>query len=95
MDAPYRWAREADPHAALIVNDYHVLADGQPPFHRLLEEALARGVPFDGIGIQAHEPRTMRFPLERVRRTLDQYGSLGKDLHLTEFTPTSRNRLGH
>jgi GH35 family endo-1,4-beta-xylanase len=89
VDEPYRWAREADPTARLIVNDYHVLADGQPPFHRLLEQALRDSVPFDGIGIQAHEPRTMRFPLERVRRTLDRYAALGKGLHITEFTPAS------
>ena len=47
------------------------------------------GVPFDGIGIQAHEPRTERFPLDRVRAVLDHYATLGKDLHITEFTPTS------
>jgi endo-1,4-beta-xylanase len=46
-------------------------------------------VPFDGIGIQAHEPRTMRFPLDRARDILDQYAALGKDLYITEFSPTS------
>ena len=46
-------------------------------------------MPFDGIGIQAHEPRTMRFPLDRVQEILDQYATLGKELHITEFTPTS------
>ncbi|MDD4785563.1 MAG: endo-1,4-beta-xylanase, partial [Pirellulales bacterium] len=30
-----------------------------------------------------------RFPLDRVREILDQYASLGKELHITEFTPTS------
>jgi GH35 family endo-1,4-beta-xylanase len=89
IDAPYRWAREADPGARLIVNDYHVLADGHPPFQHVLEQALRDGVPFDGIGIQAHEPRTMRFPLDRVRRVLDRYAAFGKGLHITEFTPTS------
>ncbi|HOY57601.1 MAG TPA: endo-1,4-beta-xylanase [Verrucomicrobiota bacterium] len=89
IDEPYRWAREVAPKARLIVNDYYVLADGQPPFHRLLEQALRDGVPFDGIGIQAHEPRTMRFPLDRVRRVLDHYAALGKELHITELTPTS------
>jgi endo-1,4-beta-xylanase len=89
IDDPYRWAREADPNARLIVNDYQVMADGCPPFHELLRKALADRVPFDGIGIQAHEPRTMRFPLPSVRRTLDRYAALGKDLHITEFTPTS------
>jgi GH35 family endo-1,4-beta-xylanase len=89
IDSPYRWAREADPKAVLIVNDYHIMADGQPAFYGLLERADQHGVPFDGIGIQAHEPRTMRFPLARVKRVLDHYGGLGKGLHITEFTPTS------
>jgi GH35 family endo-1,4-beta-xylanase len=89
IDEPYRWARQADPSAHLIVNDYMVLADGAPKFFDLLEKAVHAGVPFDGIGIQAHEPRTERFPLDRVRAILDHYATLGKDLHITEFTPTS------
>ena len=89
IDDPYRWARLADPTAYLIVNDYHMLADGAPAFFRLLTRAVQDAVPFDGIGIQAHEPRTMRFPLDRVRTILDRYATLGKELHITEFTPTS------
>jgi GH35 family endo-1,4-beta-xylanase len=87
IDDPYRWARQADPKAYLIVNDYHVLPDGAPAFFKLLLEAKHNGVPFDGIGIQAHEPRTMRFPLDRVQKALDQYATLGKELHITEFEP--------
>jgi GH35 family endo-1,4-beta-xylanase len=89
IDDPYRWAREADPSAYLIVNDYHVLADGAPGFYRLLQAANRDGVPYDGIGIQAHEPRTARFPLDRVQTILDKYATLGKELHITEFTPAS------
>ena len=89
IDEPYRWAREADPKAALIVNDYYVMASGYPPFFKLLEDAKAAGVPFDGIGIQAHEPRTERFPLEQLQRVLDHYATLGRSLHITEFTPAS------
>jgi len=89
IDEPYRWAREADPKAYLIVNDYYVMANGYPPFFDLLQKAIKANVPFDGIGIQAHEPRTMRFPLDQVQRILDQYASLGKELHITEFTPCS------
>jgi len=89
IDDPYRWARAARPKAYLIVNDFSALVYGYPPFFELLVEAQRRGVPFDGIGIQAHEPRTMRFPLDRVRRYLDRYAQIGKDLHITEFTPTS------
>ena len=31
----------------------------------------------------------MRFPLDRVQTILDRYATLGKELHITEFTPTS------
>ena len=89
IDEPYSWAHEADPKGYLIVNDYYVMANGFPPFFKLLEASKAGGVPFDGIGIQAHEPRTMRFPLEKVQDTLDHYATLGKELHITEFTPCS------
>jgi GH35 family endo-1,4-beta-xylanase len=91
IDDPYRWAREADPKAKLVVNDYAVLANGCPAFFSLLKNAAAAGVPFDGIGIQAHEPRTHRFELDQVQRTLDRYATLGKPLHITEFTPASSN----
>ena len=89
IDDPYRWAREADAKATLIVNDYSVMADGQPGFFEMLRKAKADGVPYDGIGIQAHEPRAMRFPLEQVQRVLDRYATLGVGLHITEFTPCS------
>ena len=89
IDEPYRWARGADPSACLIVNDCHVLADGRPLFFKLLRAAEQRDVPFDAVGIQAHEPVGMRFPLDRVWEILDHYAELGKELHITEFTPTS------
>ena len=89
VDEPYRWARAADSNALLIINDYYVMADGCPTFFELLRGAVQRGVPFDGIGIQAHEPQTMRFPLDQVWATLDRYATLGKELHITEFTPTT------
>jgi GH35 family endo-1,4-beta-xylanase len=89
IDAPYRWAHEADPSAHLIVNDYSIFDDGGPPFLAFLEAKIAAGVPFQGIGIQAHEPRTMWFPVDRVQTILDAYAALGKAIHLTEFTPQS------
>ncbi|HEY0257785.1 MAG TPA: endo-1,4-beta-xylanase, partial [Candidatus Methylacidiphilales bacterium] len=89
IDQPYRWAHEADPNAHLNLNDYNVMADGCPEFYAILQQAIASGVPFDGVGIQAHEPENVRFPLVSVRRILSQYAGLGKDLYITEFTPVS------
>lgn len=89
LDPVYRWAREADPTAHLIVNDYYIFPSFYPEFYAMLEEAVANDVPFDGVGIQGHEPREMRFPLERVREVFDHYAKLGKTIHVTEFTPQS------
>lgn len=89
IDEPYRWAREADAKAHLIVNDYFVLFDGCPEFFALLKRAIKDGVPFDGIGIQAHDPATERFDMDYVGKVLTQYASLGKRLHITEYTPVS------
>lgn len=89
IDQPYAWAHEIAPQAHLIINDSNVLADGFPDFYELLQNSNAHQVPFDGIGIQAHEPEYLRFPLSSVQRILNDYGRLGKDLYITEFTPES------
>jgi len=86
---PYQWARQTDPQAQLIVNDYQVMADGFLPFYQLLQDAIDNHVPFDGIGLQAHEPRFARFSMPAVQHTLDRYATLGKPLHITEFVATS------
>ena len=92
IDNPYRWAREASPQAYLIVNDYGVLFDAYPPFFDLLKTANRNGVPFQGIGIQAHEPLDMAFPLDQVQAILDMYASIGKKIRITEFTPQSNGK---
>ena len=104
IDQPYRWARQADPRACLIVNDYSVLADGGHGFFKLLTVAKRNGVPFDGIGIQAHEPMTMRFPLDRVqadsrpvrhaRQGLEHHGVHAHLGRAEDHRIASRGRLG-
>jgi len=89
VDGPYRWAHEADPTAHLILNDYLVFTDGNPVFQAFLKQAKADGVPYHGLGIQAHEPRTTWFPVDRVQRILDAYARVGKAIHITEFEPQS------
>ena len=89
IDEPYRWARQANPGAQLIVNDYDIFTRGAPPFFKLLTEAIGHGVPFDGIGIQAHEPPATRFAMDQIWKVLDHYATLGKPLKITEFCPTS------
>lgn len=86
-----RWARQANPGALLIVNEYYVIQDteGKGPFYRLVKELIRRDAPFEAIGLQCHEPRTDWYPLDMVEKTLKTYARLGKRIHVTELTPTS------
>jgi len=87
--APYQFARSLSPNATLIVNDYGQFVDGENRQFTLLQNAKAAGVPFDAIGFQAHDQVEMAFPLAQVQEVLNKYATLGKDLHITEFTPPS------
>ncbi|MCC6145144.1 MAG: endo-1,4-beta-xylanase [Candidatus Hydrogenedentes bacterium] len=89
LRAAHHWAREYDPAAKLIVNEYGILAATHEDFYQLLEQANRDKVPFDAVGIQGHAPTDMAFLLDRVWQVLDLYAQLGKPLHITEFTPPS------
>jgi GH35 family endo-1,4-beta-xylanase len=82
-------AREADPQAQLLINEYGILSaqsKRREPYLKLLGKLKDENAPFDAIGIQAHEPRTEWFDPAIVTETLDQFAGLGKQIHLTEFT---------
>ncbi len=52
----FRWAREADPDARLLINEYN-LESHDPKLDTMIDfvrEMLEEGVPVDGIGLQMH-----------------------------------------
>ncbi|WP_431998256.1 endo-1,4-beta-xylanase [Streptomyces fungicidicus] len=57
IDIAFHAAREADPHAALYLNEYGVEEDGPrwDALYALLTRLKERGVPIDGVGFQDHE----------------------------------------
>lgn len=87
----YRWARAANPQATLLLNDFGQIA--WPPvrerFFALVRELQRRGTPLDGIGLQAHEPRSEWFHPRKVWDTLERYRELDLPIHITEFHPRS------
>jgi GH35 family endo-1,4-beta-xylanase len=90
LSTSYGWARNASPFANLVINEFEVYSEtGFRFLFDYLQQQVNAGTEFDVIGLQSHEPLTMAFPLHRVQNLLDQYGSLGKDIHITEFTPGS------
>ncbi len=87
---PLKIAREANPGAKLLVNDYRT----DPPYYRLLE-ALRTGdrFQFDVIGIQSHMHDGVWSP-GKVREICDRFARLGSPLHFTETTIVSGLRQG-
>jgi GH35 family endo-1,4-beta-xylanase len=89
IKSAFEWAREADPDARLVINEYGVLgaqSRKRAPYLSLLQRLAKERAQFDVIGIQAHEPRTEWFDPAVVSETLDRYAQLGKPIHITEFT---------
>lgn len=79
-----RWAREANPHACLLYNDFNI----SPEFEALAGQLFESGQPMDALGIQSHM-HTGEWTLERVWEVCDTYARFGKPLHFTEVTALS------
>lgn len=82
----FAWADEArgavNPAAKLILNDYALSTDISKAYE-YVKGLVSSGVKFDVLGIQAHDMGDSR--IEDFKEVLDLYGSLGKDIYITEF----------
>lgn len=80
-----QWARGADPAAKLYINDYNV--EGINPksdaLYTLAQSLLARGVPLDGIGFQAHLTAQHGAPTT-FTANLQRFADIGLDVAITE-----------
>ena len=56
IELAFRFAREADPDARLIINDYSLESGGakRDGMYSLVKRMLEKGVPVDGVGLQMH-----------------------------------------
>lgn len=103
IDIAFHAAREADPDAQLLYNDYMSWEAGyerqQEGVLRLLERLVARGAPIDGLGVQSHigsgnYDYSTGFDTAREdewRGFLDAVTGLGMDLAITEFDVHDKN----
>jgi endo-1,4-beta-xylanase len=92
LDLAYRVARETDPDAMLVYNDYwfdfddRTARDRRAAALRLLEDFRKRGTPVDALGIQAHliagGPVFREAPM---RRFLAQVAAMGYKILITEL----------
>lgn len=74
-------ARDADPSAKLVLNDFDLSVE----YERLIEDCLDAGIRIDAIGLQTHMHQGFRGE-ERIQAILERFARFGLPLQLTETT---------
>lgn len=87
IDKSFIWARQADPHSKLLLNDFNNEAknDISDAMYTYIKDALARGVPIDGIGMQMHIDGTHPPLKDEVKSNMERFGALGIKVYVTEL----------
>ncbi|KAL0579317.1 hypothetical protein V5O48_002715 [Marasmius crinis-equi] len=85
IDIALKAARAADPSTKLYINDYNIEGTGAKStgMFNLVKDLKARGIPIDGVGVQAHlivgsVPTT-------IQANFEQFASLGVEVAITEL----------
>ena len=81
----YRTAREADPHATLLLNDYNLeyYPKKRATFLKLAERLLASGAPLTGLGTQMHVAADIA--PGQITAMIRDLASLGLPVHVSEL----------
>ena len=87
VERAFRWARAADPGALLFYNDYDTegLNPKSDAVYAMVKDFRARGVPIDGVGIQAHIVDLEAKDLATFEQNLARLAALGVQVHITEL----------
>ena len=74
-------ARQTDPNATLLLNDFNTTES----YRQLIEDCLAAGVPIDVIGIQSHQHQGF-WGMDKLHEVLERFASFNLPMHFTENT---------
>ena len=74
-------AKESNPKATLLINDFET----SESYEILLEGLLEAGVPISAIGIQSHQHQGF-WGMEKLNNVLERYSRFGLPIHFTENT---------
>jgi GH35 family endo-1,4-beta-xylanase len=80
----FETARETDPSATLLINDFDV----SPAYDILVEGCLEAGIHFDAIGIQSHMHQGC-WGVEKTLKVLENFERFHLPIHFTETTLVS------
>ncbi|MBN2536070.1 MAG: endo-1,4-beta-xylanase [Spirochaetales bacterium] len=85
IELAFKYAREADPDAKLIYNDYNVTDfKKMEKTIEIVKDFKARGIPIDGVGMQMHI-NIKRPYLHYIEKALAELSELDIDIHVTEL----------
>ncbi|WP_029281837.1 endo-1,4-beta-xylanase [Pedobacter sp. R20-19] len=81
----FEYAHEADPDVKLFYNDYNTeRPEKWEHIYKLLKSLKDKGVPIDGVGLQAHWSVVEPTEVE-LRSAIERYSSLGLKIQFTEL----------
>jgi endo-1,4-beta-xylanase len=87
IEQAFRWARAADPNALLFYNDYDTegLNAKSDAVYEMVKDFKKRGVPIDGVGLQAHILNLDMKEISSLAANLARLTALGVQVHITEM----------
>jgi len=87
VDDSYIWAHQADPKAALILNDFENETENSVSnaMYNYIVAAKARGVPIDGIGMQMHINAADPPSTQAMVQNMQRFSAIGVPTYITEF----------
>ena len=90
----FQFAREADPKAILIYNDYNAAnPDKRDRIYDMVKAMKAKGVPIDGIGMQGHYNIYGPTP-ENIEAAVEKYSTIVDHIHMTELDIRANEEMG-
>ncbi len=81
VKAVFAAAKETDPDAVLLINDFNT----SKAYEHLIEDLLEADVPIGAIGIQSHQHQGY-WGLEKLHDVLERFSRFGLPIHFTENT---------
>ena len=90
----FEFAREADPNALLLYNDYNAADPAKRDrIYNMVKKMKDAGVPIDGIGMQGHY-NIYGPSMEDVEAAIEKYATLVDHIHFTELDIRANEEMG-
>lgn len=87
IDLAFLEAKNADPHAVLILNDFgnETIGDISNNMYDYVKDARSRGIPIEAIGMQMHIDHKNAPSKDDVVKNMRRFAELGLKIYITEF----------